>query len=78
MHRDNRKYLKKSELYKGVASVYRNNKEIWIARSNRNYTYWEKECETEREAAVAYDVYIAKIGKSPVNILKPKMCEKAH
>lgn len=77
MHRDNRRYIGKSEKYKGVSRVYFNNQYLWKARSHANYNYWEKFCDTEREAALAYDMYMIKIGKQPVNILKPKV-EKAH
>lgn len=78
MHRDNRKYIAKSDKYKGVCRVYIDNEYKWVARSHAKHTYWNKFCTTEREAALAYDRYMIKIGKAPVNILKPKMCEKAH
>lgn len=72
MHRGNRKYIGKSNKYKGVSQVYFNDLIQWKAKSYANYTYWEKFCETERDAALAYDMYMIKIGKNPVNVLKPK------
>jgi hypothetical protein len=72
MHRDNRKYIAKSEKYKGVSKVYQDNEYKWLAKSTIKYTNWHKFTETEREAALAYDMYMIKKGKSPVNILKPR------
>ena len=72
MHRDNRKYIAKSEKYKGVSRVYQDNKYVWVAKSYCNYTNWQKFTDTEREAAIAYDKHMIKMGRSPVNILKPK------
>ena len=70
MHRDNRKYIAKSDKYKGVSQVYIDNEYKWLAKSNINYTNWQKITDTEREAAIAYDMYMIKKGKSPVNVLK--------
>ena len=38
MHRDNRKYIAKSEKYKGVSKVYQDNEYKWLAKSTINYT----------------------------------------
>ena len=40
MHRDNRKYIAKSEKYKGVSKVYQDNEYRWLAKSTINYTNW--------------------------------------
>jgi allantoicase len=34
---------------------------------------WMKSCETEREAAKAYDIRLIELGLEPVNILKRKL-----
>lgn len=44
----------------------------WMAKLFRNGRKFEKECSSEREAAIAVDRQLLIIGKEPVNILKKK------
>ena len=47
----------------------------WRARwyDTKFGTYWSKWCDTEREAAIAYDIKMIELGRPPVNILKRKL-----
>lgn len=57
---------KKSELYKGVLYRVMRGKNVWYAHNSVRH----KECLTEREAAIQYDMWQIEKGKKPINILK--------
>ena len=65
--------------YKGVSFLPagRTNKtgirarDHWVATTTVNGSTWMKHCETERGAAMQYDIKMIKLGRPPVNILKP-------
>jgi len=62
----------KSSKYKGVSCVKHKGKYIfWRAEFNHPTGRMKSTHKTEREAAKAYDMFRIKIGKPPVNILKP-------
>lgn len=63
------------------ASKYEGSKYKYVKRLHCNdHSYWamnitgvtKKSYPTERECAIAVDLYFIKIGKKPLNILKPK------
>jgi hypothetical protein len=64
------KWLRKSEKYKGVALYYASTKEMWRYQLKINNTRFTGLYETEKEAAIAYDMKLIDNGKQPVNVLK--------
>jgi len=68
------KQIKASE-YKGVSMIRVEGKYLWLMSGMHNGQRFVCRCETERSAAVAYDRKMLELGKKPVNILKPKLCE---
>lgn len=58
--------------YKGVSKVTNGRKEYWMTQYRTGNHRWEKHCDTERQAAIAFDKKMLEIGKEPVNILVPK------
>ena len=64
------KYIGKSK-YEGVSWQTRNDEIIFIARKTYKGINWRKFCQTEKEAAKAYDIRLIELGLPPVNILKP-------
>lgn len=63
--------------YKGVAKSWGKNqkgknKTYWVALHTHRGATWRKHCETEREAALAYDKRMIDLGLEPVNVLKRK------
>lgn len=60
----------KSNKYKGVARHNVFGRDYWVARCVINGMRWEKNCETEREAAKQYDLKRIEHGKQPINIYK--------
>lgn len=63
--------------YKGVRQRINlsNSKPFWEAYGKTMGMSWTKICDTEREAAIAYDMMRIRHGKRPVNILKRKTTE---
>jgi len=59
----------KSDKYIGV---YKNPNGQWLAQKTLRGTCWKKYCQTEREAAIAYDTRLLELGLEPVNILTKK------
>ena len=47
-------------------------KYLWYAQISTPTFYYKRYTETEREAAIAADKYLIRIGREPVNILKRK------
>ena len=60
--------------YKGVRQkrIRRTGEEYWEASGVRDGRRWYKKCDTERDAAIAYDKIRLEQGKEPINILKRK------
>ncbi len=71
MARSGLRYIGKTQ-YKGVAEETKDGKTFFIARKTHKGIRWMKICETEKEAAKAYDIRLIELGLQPVNILKPK------
>ena len=65
------RYIGKTQ-YKGVCIETVDGKIIYRARKTYKGVRWQKNCDTERAAAIAYDVRLIELGLPPVNILKPK------
>lgn len=68
----------KEKKYKGVRSRNRDrngNKVLkYYASISTNALKWYgRHRNTEREAAIDYDIKLIELGKNPVNILKPKL-----
>lgn len=72
----NARTISKSE-YKGVRQRINlsNSKPFWEAHGKTCGMSWTKICDTERDAAIAYDLMRIRHGKRPVNVLKPKQSE---
>jgi len=68
--------MARSLLYKGVTFVTKQHGKPlnkWKAQYKPvNGDVWRKMCDTEIEAAKAYDLRLIHLGMPPVNILKPK------
>jgi len=64
----------KSDKYIGVYkdNRYNNKFRSWLAAKALNNKKWRKYCQTEREAAIAYDTRLIELGLEPVNILIEK------
>jgi len=59
--------------YKGVSKVRRSGRyEYWMAQYRKDNHRWQKYCNSERDAAIAFDKKMIEIGKEPVNILVRK------
>ena len=59
--------------YKGVSKVLNSGKYVkWMTQYYTGTSRWMKFCDTEREAAIAYDMKMIEKGKEPVNILVRK------
>lgn len=64
--------IKKSK-YRGVSKIKRKDRsDVWMARCKKNKIEQNQPCNSEREAAIAYDKMRIKNGMEPVNILKRK------
>ena len=66
------KHIKKSEKYKGVSYNYVGSKYMWIYQLTINNLKYYGTYETEKEAAIAYDMKLIENGKRPVNVLTLK------
>ena len=61
-----------SKLYKNVYLRYADDRIYYIARVSIGNTKFNKYCNTEREAAIAVDMFLINNKKEPINILKKK------
>jgi hypothetical protein len=66
-------HIIKRSKYKGVFMRRDHGKyDSWYYSKMINYRRYQGNYDTEREAAIAYDMALIENGKQPVNILKPK------
>jgi hypothetical protein len=66
------RWICKSKKYKGVALYFASSKEMWRYQLTVNGTKFTGLYETEKEAAIAYDMKLIDNGKRPVNVLTLK------